>query len=450
MRRAQPGAPFFVEGRSVTTRHDDPAARLQALWRGFEQGERAQVQAAAMAWQAQGDAPPALELLLAALAQEAGRWTDATDLYRGVAQRGGALEAPARMGWAAMLSAQGDAAGAEGILQDLLRQQPDHYVAHLRLGELRAARGAMHAAVGSYYAAVVHAQRQGRWLSDDSTAPALRERVRNAMAAIDAGRRDLFLGLLQPLRRDYGADALDRVERGLLAYLGLLPAQFADPLQRPTFFHVPDVPAAVYPPLHLFPWLRELEQATETIRAEMLATRAQADAYAPFLGAPAGQLPPGLLAGERGSPAWDAYFFYRHGQRDDAHARQCAQTTAALERTPLVRIRAHAPEICFSVLAPGTHILPHRGVTNTRLTVHLPLLVHGDCALRAGGQLHAWQEGRAMVFDDTFEHEAWNRSDRPRVILLMDTWNPHLQPVEREAVTRLVEAIGDFNAQVAE
>ncbi|MFC3654589.1 tetratricopeptide repeat protein [Xanthomonas hyacinthi] len=433
----------------MTARQDDPSARLQALWRGVEQGAFAQVQAAAMAWQAQGDAPPALDLLLAAVAQEAGLWTRATDLYRGLAQREGTLQAPARMGWAAALSAQGDAEGAEGVLQELLQRQPDHYIAHLRLGELRAARGVGYEALGSYYAAIVHAQRQGRWLSEDSTAPALRERVGKAMAAVDGGRRDLFLGLLQPLRRDYGADALDRVERGLLAYLGLLPAQYANPLQRPTFFHVPDVPAAAYPPLQLFPWLQELEQATAAIRAEMLATREHAGAYAPFLGAPVDRLPPGLLAGDRGSPAWDAYFFYRHGQRDVAHAQQCADTAAALERTPLVRIRAHAPEICFSVLAPGTHILPHRGVTNTRLTVHLPLLVHGDCALRAGGQLHAWQEGRAMVFDDTFEHEAWNRSDRPRVILLMDTWNPHLQPVEREAVTRLVEGIGDFNAQVA-
>jgi aspartate beta-hydroxylase len=434
----------------VTTTQEDPSARLQALWRGFEHGDFARVQAAAMAWQAQGAAPPALDLLLAALAQEAGLWTRATDLYRGLAQQEGAQQAPARMGWAAVLSAQGDNAGAEAVLHDLLRRQPDHYIAHLRLGELRAARGAGNEALGSYYAAIVHAQRQGRWLSEDSTAPALRERVRSAMDAVDAGRRELFLGLLEPLRRDYGTAALDRVQRGLLAYLGLLPAQYADPSQRPTFFHVPDLSAAAYPPLQLFPWLEELEQATAAIRAEMLATREHVGAYAPFLGAPAGQLPPGLLAGDRGSPAWDAYFFYRHGQRDAAHAQQCAATAAALERTPLVRIRAHAPEICFSVLAPGTHILPHRGVTNTRLTVHLPLLVHGDCALRAGGQLHVWQEGRAMVFDDTFEHEAWNRSDRPRVILLMDTWNPHLQPVEREAVTRLVEGIGDFNAQVAQ
>ncbi|MEE7566058.1 aspartyl/asparaginyl beta-hydroxylase domain-containing protein, partial [Xanthomonas sp. Kuri4-3] len=111
--------------------------------------------------------------------------------------------------------------------------------------------------------------------------------------------------------------------------------------------------------------------------------------------------------------------------------------------------REHAPEICFSVLAPGTHILPHRGVTNTRLTVHLPLVVPGQCALRAGGELHEWQEGHALVFDDSFEHEAWNRSTESRTILLMDTWNPHLDLPEREAIEHLVAGIGDFNRAVA-
>ena len=49
-----------------------------------------------------------------------------------------------------------------------------------------------------------------------------------------------------------------------------------------------------------------------------------------------------------------------------------------------------------------------------------------------------------MVFDDTYEHEAWNRSDQIRVVLIFDLWNPHLTEVERAAVARLVEAMGDF------
>jgi aspartate beta-hydroxylase len=99
----------------------------------------------------------------------------------------------------------------------------------------------------------------------------------------------------------------------------------------------------------------------------------------------------------------------------------------------------------FSVLTPGTHILPHRGVTNTRIVCHLPLVVPGDCALVVGGERHVWRVGEAVAFDDTYEHEAWNRGSSTRVVLIIDVWNPHLTAPEREAVTALVEAIGDFN-----
>jgi aspartate beta-hydroxylase len=88
-------------------------------------------------------------------------------------------------------------------------------------------------------------------------------------------------------------------------------------------------------------------------------------------------------------------------------------------------------------------------VTNTRVVCHLPLIVPEDCALVVGGETHRWQEGRAIVFDDTFEHEAWNRGTRTRVVLIVDIWNPHLSPAECDAVATLVAAIGDFNRAAA-
>jgi aspartyl/asparaginyl beta-hydroxylase (cupin superfamily) len=118
-------------------------------------------------------------------------------------------------------------------------------------------------------------------------------------------------------------------------------------------------------------------------------------------------------------------------------------TSRAIESIELCRIADHAPEICFSILTPGTHLLPHYGVTNVRSVMHLPLLVPQDCALNLvdAGQ-HAWREGELVMFDDTYLHEAWNRSTSMRVILLMDCWNPHLEPVERQAISRLIEVIG--------
>jgi aspartate beta-hydroxylase len=77
-------------------------------------------------------------------------------------------------------------------------------------------------------------------------------------------------------------------------------------------------------------------------------------------------------------------------------------------------------------------------VTNTRLVGHLPLIIPEDCALVVGGEQHVWQEGRVVVFDDTYEHEAWNRSTSLRVVLIFDIWNPYLTDVERLAVAELM------------
>jgi aspartate beta-hydroxylase len=108
------------------------------------------------------------------------------------------------------------------------------------------------------------------------------------------------------------------------------------------------------------------------------------------------------------------------------------------------------PVVLFSVLAPLTHIKPHLGFTYTGVVTHLPLVIPpGDCALVVGGQAHAWQAGRCVTFDDTFLHEAWNRTDLRRVVLILDTWNPFLRAEERIALKVLIEGIGRFNRESA-
>ena len=94
-----------------------------------------------------------------------------------------------------------------------------------------------------------------------------------------------------------------------------------------------------------------------------------------------------------------------------------------------------APNAFFSLLRPGKTIPPHTGVTNTRAIVHLGLDVPPACGFRVGGETRQWVEGTAFAFDDTIEHEAWNRSERRRAVLILDTWNPHLSERERAAVT---------------
>ena len=325
---------------------------------------------------------------------------------------------------------------------------PDFFVARLYLGYVLEMLGHEHAALKEYFSAIMAAQAKGRWLSPETTALSLRELVTRAMRFVDAGRKELFGDVLAPLRDQHGGDTMRRVEHCLDIYLGLVPANYQNPLQKPKFLYFPELPTTAYFAAELFDWYAELERNTAVIRDELLAVLHAEQGMEPFLkfNSP-DEVPKFLGAGPQGPPAWDAFFFYRHGVRYDENHERCPRTSAIIEALPLGRIRAHAPEICFSVLAPGTHILPHHGVTNTRVVTHLPLIVPEDCAIRVGGEEHVWQEGRCVTFDDTFEHEAWNRSEQTRVVLILDMWNPHLTAVERDAVARLVEAIGDFNRE---
>ena len=81
---------------------------------------------------------------------------------------------------------------------------------------------------------------------------------------------------------------------------------------------------------------------------------------------------------------------------------------------------------------------------NTRLICHLPLIVPPGCTFRVGNDVRSWVEGKAWVFDDTIEHEAWNRSDRTRVVLLFEVWRPELSDDERRYVTAMFKAIDAY------
>jgi aspartate beta-hydroxylase len=208
----------------------------------------------------------------------------------------------------------------------------------------------------------------------------------------------------------------------------------------------PGLPTSAYFDRKIFSWLDAFEARTGEIREELER----------LLPSAAGRervftedvLEAQNLRGSVGAPSWNGYYFYRHGERRSENHESCPQTSDALERLPVVRIREHAPEILFSVFTPGTHLLPHRGVTNTRVVGHLPLIVPEDCALNVGSELHVWQEGRVVVFDDTYEHEAWNRSGKTRVVLIFDLWNPYLTEVERVALADIVVAIGGLREAV--
>ena len=112
------------------------------------------------------------------------------------------------------------------------------------------------------------------------------------------------------------------------------------------------------------------------------------------------------------------------------------KTAAAIEALPLSDLPGRTPTVFFSLLRPGTHLPAHTGVSNVRTIIHLPLIVPPGCEFRVGGETREWRVGEAFAFDDTIEHEAWNRSGSLRAILIFDVWNPYIEEAERDLLRR--------------
>lgn len=205
-------------------------------------------------------------------------------------------------------------------------------------------------------------------------------------------------------------------------------------VQQPVNGHFPYLPALEYFERDHFPWLEALEAKTAEIRRELLSLLAEGEeGFRPYIAFDPTQ-PANQWAELNHSRRWSAWFFWEDGVRHDAHCARCPATAAALEALPLLDLPGKGPTALFSILDPHTRIPPHTGSSNVRATVHLPLIVPEGCGFRVGAETRAFEAGRAWAFDDTIEHEAWNDSDAPRAILILDTWNPLLTEAERAAV----------------
>jgi len=164
-----------------------------------------------------------------------------------------------------------------------------------------------------------------------------------------------------------------------------------------------------------FPWVNAVE-------ADWLNARAELDALLRY----SAHLPKFKdISADQGSITktgeWKTYFFYAYGMKGSKSCRRCPKTVELLKRMPGMKTAF------FSILEPGTHLPPHRGPYKGVLRLHLGLVIPGPeekCGIRVGSETRHWQEGKVMIFDDTFQHEAWNRTDKTRVVLFVDIMRP--------------------------
>lgn len=344
------------------------------------------------------------------------------------------------------VSATNDHEAALEAFRRARERDPTLLAAPLWQADSERALGRGEDALRSQMRALNLAERSGMLARIAALAPPLRQRVERAIGDVQRARRDAIEPALAPLRSKSGADAIARIDRAIARLYGDPAPQPTHPLQQPSLLFVPGLPDQAWFEREQFPHLAALEAATDMIREELLGVLADESGLTPYVDMPDAAPAAAMWGALNHSPAWSGYHLYRHGERVDAHCARCPRTVALLESLPLMRIADHAPEILFSVLKPRTHIPPHTGVINGRLTVHLPLIVPENCgALRAGDEQRPWRIGECLVFDDSFVHEAWNDSDQTRVVLLLDAWNPNLSEPEREALSTAIAELGAFH-----
>ena len=118
--------------------------------------------------------------------------------------------------------------------------------------------------------------------------------------------------------------------------------------------------------------------------------------------------------------AWKVFSFIFFNMQFPLHAQLCPQTANLIYNIPQIL------SCDFSYMEPNTHILPHKGYSKMVLRCHLPLIVPNEelCAIRVGNETRHWKEGELLIFDDSFDHEAWNKSEAKRVVLMLDIPNP--------------------------
>jgi aspartyl/asparaginyl beta-hydroxylase (cupin superfamily) len=210
--------------------------------------------------------------------------------------------------------------------------------------------------------------------------------------------------------------------------------------QQPVTYYFPELPQIQFYERDEFPSLDAIEAATDDIRAELIELMKTDEDFSAYVTGEANR-PQEDRHGMRDNREWSAFYLWREGEIVPDNAARCPKTMEALKDFPLAHIPNRSPNVLFSMLRPGARIPPHNGLLNTRLICHLPLIVPKGCGFRVGNDTRIVEEGKAWVFDDTIEHEAWNNSDEKRIILLFETWRPELTQNERDLVAAMFEAI---------
>ncbi len=198
----------------------------------------------------------------------------------------------------------------------------------------------------------------------------------------------------------------------------------ADPLQYARFL-IPDLESRPWHDAAAFPWTRAFEDNHAAIRAELEAFLAQQQVtFRNYVGP---------ILGERAEGGdWHVLYFHYRGHRWDEHRQMFPRLAELVDAIP-----RRSGTVFVSRLTPGAHIPKHCGATNSQLTCHFGIVVPDAVDLRVARETRRQPEGRCIIFDDSFEHEVWNRAATARYNVFLQFWHPDLSDEEIAGIQQL-------------
>ena len=103
----------------------------------------------------------------------------------------------------------------------------------------------------------------------------------------------------------------------------------------------------------------------------------------------------------------------------------------------------------FSILLPGSKIPPHFGPARMCLRYHMGIDTPNDpnCYIKIGNTKYSWEDGKDVMFDDTFLHEVVNNTDKIRIILFLDVERPQFHKIFETFNKKMISIAGPITTR---
>jgi aspartyl/asparaginyl beta-hydroxylase (cupin superfamily) len=371
---------------------------------------------------------------LADMALQSGDLAAATDHLRSLqANSPGDLQVLAQLGQA--LYDQGQLEQAVRAYTDYWRIKPSILI-YLKLGCLHLELGNIDKAVQVFSLGEATDPKLLALWKNPETNPAVAAMSKTGWEALCRHHTELHVKTVEALGEP---GKTTRIRDAIWPLIDTRPINYEHPQQRAQILSIKYDASPTFFDTNIFPWCEQLELNYPDIRQEILEGMNVAADGKPYL-RNSHRLDGPQWEALVNKMSWASIHLYSRGKANQGVIDKFPKTLKALAQLPLAITNGNPSEVFISVLAPRTRIPEHFGVSSAIVTAHLPIEVPEGCGLKVHKETRVPEAGKLMVFDDTWEHSAWNNSDQPRVVLIFELWHPDLSELEKDAITRSIEA----------